>query len=88
MSKLKVMYFSAPWCGPCKMFKPAFNEVVEKFDDIDVVNINIDENQQPAVDYAVRSIPTVVLVKEDKEVFRNVGVMSKVALEETITKFK
>jgi len=88
MSKLKVMYFSAPWCGPCRMFGPAFDETVVNFDDIDVEKINIDENKEAATDNAVRSIPTVIFKKDDKEVFRNVGAMSKVALSDTITKFK
>ena len=88
MSKLKVMYFSAPWCGPCKMFKPVFNEVVEKFDDIDVEQINVDENQDLSKEHAIRSIPAVVMLKDDKEVFRNVGVMSKSELKSKIEKYK
>jgi thioredoxin 1 len=70
------------------MFKPAFNETVEKFDDIDVQQINVDDNQELSKDHAVRSIPTVIMIKDSKEVFRNVGVMPKSQLESLIKTHK
>ncbi len=83
--KLEVLYFSAPWCGPCKMFGPAFDEVVAEFgDDIIINKINVDENQQLAVDHAVRSIPTVIMIKGTQELFRHTGVMPKKHLEDLI----
>ena len=82
--KLKVLYFSAPWCGPCRMFGPAFNEVVSQFDDIDVQKINIDEDQELARGYSVTSIPTVMLMKGGTIVFRQAGVMPKNQLKDLI----
>lgn len=87
-NKLQVMYFSAPWCGPCRAFGPAFNEVVAEFDDIDVQKINIDEDQKAAVNYNVTSIPTVILMKGNTIVFRNKGVMPKNQLKELIETHK
>ena len=84
MSKLNVLYFSAPWCGPCKMFGPAFDEVVAEFDDIDVKKINIDEELVLAKEYEIMSIPTVVLEKDGILVFRHKGVMPKTHLKDLI----
>ena len=82
---LQVLYFSAPWCGPCKMFGPAFDEVVAKFgDEIVVSKINVDEKQEVAADYAIRSIPTVIMLKGKNELFRHTGVMPKNHLEDLI----
>ena len=58
---MKYLYFSAPWCGPCKMFGPTVMERVST-KGINVQKINVDENQDLAMQYSVRSIPTVVLV--------------------------
>lgn len=84
MSKLKIMYFSAPWCGPCKAFKPVFTEVVGEFNDIEVQHVDVDNESQLAVDYAVRSIPTLVFIKEDKEVYRSKGLMTRQNLVDLI----
>jgi len=82
MSKLKVMYFSAPWCGPCRAFGPAFDEVVKSFDnEVDVQKINIDEESDLASENAVRSIPTIIFKKGDVETFRQSGAMPKTHLE-------
>jgi thioredoxin 1 len=86
--KLQVLYFSAPWCGPCRMFGPAFNEVVAEFDDIDVQKINIDEDQEAARGYSVTSIPTVMLMKGSTIVFRQAGVMPKNQLKDLIETHK
>jgi len=82
--KLEVLYFSAPWCGPCKMFGPAFDDVVAQFDDITVEKINIDETPDVAKTYEIASIPTVILKKGDTIVFRHKGVMPKNHLRDLI----
>jgi thioredoxin 1 len=82
--KLQVLYFSAPWCGPCKMFGPAFDEVVAEFDDIDVKKINIDEDLEAARKYEVMSIPTVILEKDGVQLFKHKGVMPKTHLKDFI----
>jgi thioredoxin 1 len=82
--KLQVLYFSAPWCGPCKAFGPAFNEVVAEFDDIDVQKINIDEDSQSAVKHEVTSIPTLIFKRGDNVVFKTKGLISKNHLKDLI----
>ncbi len=76
--KLKVLYFSATWCGPCKTYKPVFTEVVNSFgEDIDVQIVDVDEESQLAADHAIRSIPTTVIFKGKSEIFRQTGVIGK-----------
>lgn len=89
MSKLKVMYFSAPWCGPCRVYKPVFIEVTDKYkDEIDVQMVDADAESQLLTDHAVRSIPTTIMFKDDKEIFRQVSIIPKKDLEEVINKNK
>ncbi len=70
--------FWAPWCGPCKMIAPILNEVAEEMDgELRIGKVNVDHNQPLAKKYKVRSIPTMILFKDGKEVERIVGLKSK-----------
>ena len=89
MDKLKVNYFSAVWCGPCKMFKPAFEDVVKEFgDSIEVNYYDVDSDREAASAKMISAVPTVIMTKGTEDVFRNAGVMSKTALKEQIEKHK
>jgi thioredoxin-like negative regulator of GroEL len=69
---MKFLYFSAPWCGPCRTLGPVMEKVGQKYS---VEKINVDENQELSAQFGVRSIPMVVLVDEsNKELERLVGV--------------
>ena len=69
---MKYLYFSAPWCGPCRTLGPVMEKVGQKYS---VEKINVDENQELSAEFGVRSIPTVILVDEsNKELERLVGV--------------
>ena len=64
------LYFSAPWCGPCRMLGPVMQRVSNT---IPVQKINVDEQSEIAIQYNVRNIPTVVLLENGQEVKRLVG---------------
>jgi thioredoxin 1 len=68
-------YFTAAWCGPCKMFKPVIQEVVSEGHSIEI--LDIDKNQALAAKYNVMSIPTIVIEDNDVEVDRLTGATTK-----------
>lgn len=69
--------FWAEWCGPCRMLAPTFERLAEKYStDISFVKVNVDELPDLANRYAIRSIPTVLLLKGGQEVERLVGLRS------------
>ena len=65
------LYFSAPWCSPCKMLSPVMEQVSNT---IPVNKINVDEQPDFAQKYGIRSVPTVVLLEGGLEVKRHIGV--------------
>ncbi len=56
-------YFTAPWCGPCKMFKPVVHEVIAEGYDIE--EINVDDDQATATKYGIMSVPTILILELD-----------------------
>lgn len=79
--------FYADWCGPCKMAAPILEELSEDYKDkLIVAKVNVDQNQNSAQQYDVMSIPTVILVKDGKEVGRQIGFAGKQGYEELIKK--
>lgn len=72
---MKYLYFSASWCGPCRTLGPIMQQVATE---VPVEKVDVDSNQQLAMQYSIRNIPTVVLVNgEGKEFARSVGVQPK-----------
>ena len=81
--------FWADWCMPCKMMAPILNEVAEATDGTATIyKLNVDEQQQVAAQFGIRSIPTMILFKDGKEVERIIGVKSKEAVIASINKAK
>ena len=81
---LEVKKFSASWCGPCKTLAPTFNEVKNSFSGVSFNEYDVDDNSDIASQFGIRSVPTVLLVKDGKEVKRIVGVQSKNIYESAI----
>lgn len=78
--------FYADWCGPCKMLAPIVEEVASEHENLKVVRINVDNEESIAMNYQIMSIPTLVLIKDGKEVDRVVGAVQKKVIETMIEK--
>jgi thioredoxin 1 len=82
---MRYLYFSAPWCGPCKAFGPIMEQLSRE---VVVEKINVDEQSDLAMKYSVRSVPTVILVDHTgKEYTRYVGIQQKSFLMENYNNF-
>jgi thioredoxin 1 len=81
---LEVKKFSAVWCQPCKTLAPTFNEVKNSFSGVSFNEYDIDDSSDVASQFGIRSVPTVLLVKDGKEVKRIVGAQSKMVYENAI----
>ena len=75
----KILYFSAAWCGPCKMLGPIIESLSGQ---INYEKIDVDNNQDLSIQYGVRNVPTLVLVDNGEAVGRLVGLQTKEAILE------
>ncbi|HQX04834.1 MAG TPA: thioredoxin domain-containing protein, partial [Flavobacterium sp.] len=66
------------WCGPCQMLAPILKEVKDSLQNqISIIKIDVDKNEQLAAQYQVRGVPTMMLFKKGKQLWRQSGVLSK-----------
>lgn len=78
---VKLIDFWAPWCFPCRTMNPVVEELEKELGSkVEVVKINVDENSSEAAKFGVMSIPTYIVLKDDKELGRKIGVTSKAEL--------
>lgn len=74
----------APWCGPCKMFGPIFEQTAEQHPDHLFAQLNTDEERQLAGALAIKSIPTLMVFRDGIQLFRQSGALPQAALEQLI----
>ena len=75
--------FWAEWCGPCKMIGPILGELSDEYQDkLKIVKLNVDENNNTAIKYAVRSIPTLILFKDGQVQGQHIGAAAKGQLKQ------
>ena len=80
-----VVDFWAPWCGPCRMVGPVIEELAEEYEGrVRFAKVNVDDNQQIAGSFGIRSIPTIGFFKDGEAVGAVVGAYPKEALQQVI----
>jgi len=82
---ISLVDFWAPWCGPCRMLAPVIEELAEEFDGkANICKVNTDEQQELGTKFGVRSIPTILFMKDGEVVDTMVGAASKQAFADKI----
>ena len=77
--------FWAEWCGPCKMIGPILEELSQELNEkITIFKIDVDNNSQTAIKYSIRSIPTLMIIKEGVVQAQHIGAASKSQIEQFI----
>ena len=83
-----VVDYWAPWCGPCRGFAPVFERVAEANPDVVFAKVNTDDEQEIAQHFQIRSIPTLMVFREQIIVFSQPGALPQNALEQVVAKAK
>lgn len=80
--------FWAPWCGPCRSFAPIYEKVSENHPDIVFAKVNTEEEQELAAHFQIRSIPTLMIFREQVILFAQPGMVGEAALEQIISQVR
>ncbi len=82
---VSVVDFWAEWCGPCRMITPIIEELSKEYDGkVTIGKLNVDNNQEVSMKYGIRSIPTILILKNGEIFDKHVGVTTKKALTDKI----
>lgn len=78
--------FWAPWCGPCRSFAPIYDQISQKYPAVVFAKVNTDQEQALAGNFNIRSIPTLMIFREQIIIFSQAGSLPASALEEVVNK--
>ena len=81
-----IVDFWAPWCGPCRMFAPTFEAVSENYPNVVFAKLNTEVQQELAASFNIRSIPTLMVFRENVIIFSQAGMLPKAGFEQVVQK--
>jgi thioredoxin 1 len=88
-SKLVLVDFYAEWCGPCKMMKPILLDVAERIGDkATIISVDIDKEKELATKHRIQSVPTLIIYKNGKQLWRQSGIISANALTKLLKDYQ
>ena len=87
-SSTVIVDYWAPWCGPCRAFAPVFEKVAEMYPDVVFAKVNTEEEQEIAAHFQIRSIPTLMVFRDQVIVFSQPGALPQGAFEQVVQKAK
>jgi len=85
-NNMVIVDFWAPWCGPCRSFAPIFEETANEHPDVVFAKVNTEEHPELAAAFQVRSIPTLMVVREQVIIFSQPGALPAAALKQVVEK--
>ena len=85
-NEIVVVDFWAPWCGPCRMFAPTFEAVSEQYPNVVFAKLNTEDQQELAASFNIRSIPTLMVFREQVIIFTQAGMLPKAGFEQVVQK--
>jgi len=83
-----IIDFWAPWCGPCRSFAPVYEELSEEYADVVFAKVNTEVEQNIAAQFQIRSIPTLMIFREQIILYSEAGALPKQALQQIVTQVK
>lgn len=81
-----IVDYWAPWCGPCRSFAPTFEKVSEEFPDIVFAKVNTEEEQEIAAQFGIRSIPTLMIFRDNIIIYSEAGALPEGPFRELVSK--
>lgn len=83
-NNMVIVDFWAPWCGPCKSFGPVFEQMSEKFPNVVFAKVNTEVEQEIGRDFNIRSIPTLMVFRENVIIYSEAGALPASGLEQLL----